>query len=94
VTLTPTADSDLAGIIQYGVETWGERQASDYAEQIWDRLAILAQFPDIGRRRDRLSPGLRSHPAGEHLIFYRFTDDDLIVRRLAHSRQDVESFDW
>jgi toxin ParE1/3/4 len=94
VTLTPEAESDLAGIIQYGVETWGEHQASHYAERIWERLAILAQFPELGRRRDRLSPGLHSHPAGAHLIFYGYTDDQLIVRRIAHSRQDIDALDW
>lgn len=91
---TPEAELDLADIIQYGRESWGERQANQYADQIWDRLEILAQFPGIGRTRDALSPGLRSHPTGEHLIFYRFTDDELIVRRLLHGRRDIDAMSW
>ena len=60
--LTPEAGSDLAAIVQFGAETWGESRAIAYAQRLWQSLENLSPFPAIGRKRDDLSPGLRSHP--------------------------------
>ncbi|MGH2534576.1 MAG: type II toxin-antitoxin system RelE/ParE family toxin [Thermomicrobiales bacterium] len=90
MTLTSEAEDDLAAIWQYTAETWDEQQADTYAEFIRSKLADLARFPRIGRPRDELSPGLRSHPIGQHVAFYRTTNDELIVRRLFHGRQDID----
>lgn len=90
LTLTPEAEDDLAAIWQYTAETWGEQQADSYVELTRSLLANLARFPGIGRPRDELSPGLRSHPIGQHIAYYRTNDEEVIVRRLFHGRQDVE----
>ena len=89
LTFTPEAASDLAAIVRHSAEIWGRQQAERYRAQIFDALTNLVRFPSIGQRRDDLAPGLRSHPIGQHVAYYRVTDDQLIVRRLFHRRQDV-----
>lgn len=44
----------------------------------------------MGRARDEISPGLRSFPAGSHVIYYRVSDTELIVTRIVHGSRDVE----
>jgi toxin ParE1/3/4 len=44
----------------------------------------------MGRTRDDLSPGLRSYPVGDHIVFYRVTATELIVRRIVHGRRELE----
>jgi hypothetical protein len=36
-----------------------------------------------------MSPGLRSHPVGEHILFYRADGELLTVVRILHRRSDV-----
>jgi len=52
-------------------------------------LAALADRPRIGRRRDELSPGLRGLPTERHIVFYRATTVDLLVRRILHQSRDT-----
>src|SRR5262245_9929613 len=87
--LTAEAEDDLAAIWRYTAATWGEEQAETYTDLVKNKLDNLARFPGIGRRRDDLSPGLRSYPVEQHIAYYVTTDDELIVRRLLHSRQDA-----
>ena len=89
VRLTPEADEDFTGILEYTFVHWNQQQMDDFASTIYDALGNLALFPDLGRSRDELSPGLRSHPVGDHVIFYRVTATELIVRRIVHSRREL-----
>ena len=87
---TPEAEADLASLLQYSAETWGEQRMASYAALLLSVLRDLAEFPGLGRQRDELRPGLRSYPAGQHIVFYRVSGDELIVRRIIHSRRDVD----
>jgi toxin ParE1/3/4 len=48
--LTPTAKSDFVEIWNYSVETWGEKQAEKYLQDIEDTLNQLAANPELGRQ--------------------------------------------
>jgi toxin ParE1/3/4 len=50
----------------------------------------LTQFPDLGQRKDDISPGLRARPVGQHMISYRVTDEVIRVLRVLHVRMDAE----
>jgi len=45
----------------------------------------------MGRRRDELSPGLRSVVMGSYLIFYRPLEDGIRLMRVAHGSRDLPS---
>jgi toxin ParE1/3/4 len=94
IVLTDNAWDELASILQYSAQAWGEEQRSVYQSLIDDTLRILAASPGIGQARDVLSPGLRSQPAGTHVIYYWTTGTSLIVAHILHGRQDAGRADW
>ncbi len=49
----------------------------------------IAQFPQIGRKRDELYPDLRSLPYNQYLIFYRLHQDDIEIFRVVSGYQDL-----
>ena len=52
--LTPSAKSDLIGIWDYTVKTWGEPQAEKYLQDIEDTLNELAANPGLGTQRPEI----------------------------------------
>ena len=88
--LTPDARLDLSDILLYTQEEWGKRQRAVYQARIDRTLRHLLRFPDLGRNRDEISPGLRSYPVGYHLILYRVGASDLTVTRIIHQQRDIE----
>jgi len=64
--------------------------AADKLIATFDRkLLQLAENPHLGRSRDDLSGGLRSHPVGNYLIFYRPLPDGIVVARVLHGARDL-----
>ncbi len=52
---------------------------------------MLADFPGIGRDRSEFSPGLRSLPVGNYVIYYRRAEDGIQVMRVLHGAMDAEA---
>jgi toxin ParE1/3/4 len=88
--LSPSARNDLSDLLLYTERRWGKRQRAAYQALIDRALRELARFPDLGRARDEIAAGLRGHPAGNHIILYRVSDEELTVARILHARQDAE----
>jgi toxin ParE1/3/4 len=69
--VTRTARRDLDAIFDY----WARRVSPDTAGRliysISDVFPLIAEFPEIGRTRDEIMPGIRSFPSGQYLIYYR-----------------------
>ena len=89
--LSPQAESDLADILQYTFETWGDQQMQKYAELLDDSLRLLADNPMVGFTRPNVSADHRFLPAGEHLIAYRVSAESVEVSRIVHGRMDIKS---
>jgi toxin ParE1/3/4 len=89
--LSLEARADFRDVLQFTQETWGQGQRDAYKDLILQALQHLAQFPDLGHRRNEIDPDLRRYPVGQHLIFYTVTDDELRVARILHNRQDANS---
>ena len=68
----------------------GVNASATYKAVIDRALRELTEFPNLGRARDEISPGLRSFPAGSHVIYYRVTETELIVTRIVHGSRDFE----
>jgi toxin ParE1/3/4 len=90
--LTPAAKADLADIWQHGAVTWGMAQADQYADGLFALFDLLAAFPELSRERTELSPPVRIHPSGAHLVIYRIAGQGVEVIRLLHARQDLRLF--
>ena len=80
------------------VEIWLfiAKDSPDAADRFLDLLAqkceLLAESPEMGRRRNELSPGLRSFPVGRYVIFYRSTEEGIEVARVLSAYRDLGSF--
>ena len=48
----------------------------------------LTAYPHLGRTRDDMASGLRAHPTGEHVVYYRVDDRAVTITRVLHRRID------
>ena|SRR5690242_13081619 len=62
--------------------------ASRLLEELKDRFRIIASSPEIGRGRDELKLGLRSHPVGNYVIYYRSLRSHIFILRIVHGARD------
>jgi toxin ParE1/3/4 len=63
----PEARKDLHEIWDYIAKDDVEA-ATRFADVVEEKCRLLAQAPEIGRRRDELAPRLRSFPVGSDLL--------------------------
>jgi len=88
--LTGQSAADLREVARYTRQTWGVVQAERYGEELELALQQLSLAPNLGRKRDAIQPGLRSHPVARHLAFYIQQKDKIIVLRILHPRMNVD----
>ncbi|MEA1922071.1 MAG: type II toxin-antitoxin system RelE/ParE family toxin [Pseudomonadota bacterium] len=89
--LTRSAEDDLADIVKYTLDTWGEKQLEVYRYRLEKRLDFLVEFPELGRNHPMLRNDFRYVVEGKHYIFYRCVDPDIEVLRFLHCRSDIIS---
>ena len=65
--------------------------ADSYLEAIRERMHLLSMHPDIGKRCDDVSPGLRRFPFDKYVVFYREDVDAIFVVRILHSARDIDN---
>ena len=58
-------------------------------DELEERCRLLAQFPEMGRQREELAPGLRSSVVGNYVIFYRPMADGIQVIRVLYGTRDL-----
>jgi toxin ParE1/3/4 len=89
VTLSPEARIDFTDILIDTELRWGTNQRDRYAAKLVEAIDVLGEYPAIGRRRAELHPDLRSHPAGEHTLFYRVKESSVEIVRILHQHADA-----
>lgn len=90
---TPRSRRDLLDIWSFVAEDSPEA-ADRLLEGIDQKCKLLAQFPEMGRRREELAASLRSFSAGSCIIFYRLVEDGVEVIRVLHGARDLPSIPW
>ncbi|WP_293337031.1 type II toxin-antitoxin system RelE/ParE family toxin [Microcoleus sp. CAWBG58] len=60
--LTQPAIQDIEQIADYIASQSGLDKADYFLSKLDERFAKIAQFPNLGRQRDEILPGLRSLP--------------------------------
>ena len=87
--LSQAAEEDLIGIWLSGTERHGAARADRYQDGLEATFELLRQFPDLARERTELTPPLRVHPFGAHMILYLVRPDRTVfVVRVRHQRED------
>ena len=90
---SPQAGSDLDSIWNYVASEDGSVEIADrLIDSIAERFLLLANYPNIGRRRDDdLRPGLGSFPVGQYIIIYRLRDSDVLILRVLRASRDIQA---
>jgi toxin ParE1/3/4 len=84
------ASRDIERIMD-SIADYGSFDAAEhFLSDLNAKCTKLAQFPGMGRRRDELSPGLRSFPIDRHLIFYCEIETGIEITRVVSGYQDLE----
>ncbi len=83
------ADEDVEDIYVYGVVNFGLRKSDSYLDTLYEAFDLIARFPNIGKLRKDILPGIRCQPVATHLIFYLAESPMVTVLRVLHSRVDV-----
>ena len=84
------ADNDLADIATYTTAEFGEEQARKYRDQFRACFASLLGNPILGRSAEELAPGLRRIRQQAHVVFYRPSEDAVLIVRVLHHSMDFE----
>ena len=89
--LLPDAEADLDQIWLYVAQASSSIDvANRLVDRITDTLWLLAQHPQIGRRRDYdLRPDLRSFPVGEYVVIYRIEADVVVILHIFRGSRDI-----
>ena len=86
---TQRALADLRDIARYTRETWRQRQARLYREELELGIRNLALSPGMGRVRADVAPSVRSFPIARHVAFHVEGEGGITVLRLLPPSMDV-----
>ena len=92
VTRRPSAEADVLEIWAYIAED-SMVEADRWVDRLDQKLVLWATQPIIGRRRDELSPGMRSLAFGRYVVFFEPSLDGIDVVRVLHGARDIDA-DW
>jgi toxin ParE1/3/4 len=85
--LSDQARSDLIDIWQY-IALDSITAADKFIDLIYEKCKGIGTYPEIGRRRDELIPGLRSFPVKKYIVYYRVMEDKVEVARVLSAYRD------
>lgn len=87
--LTEPAIKDIEQIANYIAKQAGLQQSEYFLSKLDRKFAKIAQFPNLGRRRDEILPELRSLPIDNYLILYMPIDNDVEIFRVISGYRDI-----
>lgn len=87
--LTRKAADDLRHIYLEGIHLFGTEQAASYHGQFARTFDLIAAHPRIARERVEITPPVRVHRCGAHIIVYLIRDGgDVLILRVRHGHED------
>lgn len=90
--ISEKAISDLEKIWLYTFNKWSIEQADRYHRLIISEIEFIVDNYELSRNMDYVRLGYRISKVKSHLIFYKKTEDDLIVIiRILHQKMDIEN---
>jgi toxin ParE1/3/4 len=89
--LTEPAIQDIEQIVDYIARQSGLDIADRFLSKIDAKFAKIAQFPNLGRQRDEILPGLRSLPMDNYLILYMPIGQDIEIFRVVRGYRDLSA---
>lgn len=91
LTLTQEALSDLETILE-SLEEQSPQAATNFAKSFEEQRERLSAFPEMGRTRDEVAPGLRSILLKPVFVaFYRVESGRAEIVRILHASRDIDA---
>jgi toxin ParE1/3/4 len=87
--LSPAADADIDALAEYIATTQSLAAAERFIDAIYEKCALLARHPDVGRLRPDLAPRLRSFSAGPFVVLYRHARRSIQIVRVVRGTRDI-----
>jgi toxin ParE1/3/4 len=91
VQITELATEDLIDIWLYGNETWGDRNADDYLNELDKAVKSLIINPHRYPENPDATPTFRLMPFRSHLIIYEVNEKFIVILRVLQKAMDTES---
>lgn len=89
--LTEPAIQDIEQIADYIARESGFDQADRFLTRLDAKFSKIAQFPNLGRQRNEILPGLRSFPMDQYLILYIPVNQDVDILRVVSGYRDLSA---
>ena len=86
--LSPEAEQDLLNIWLYIAED-SSTNADRFLDRLEHKALRLAEFTEIGVDRPELTPGLKSFPVDQYVLYYRPCADGIELIRVLHGSRDI-----
>jgi toxin ParE1/3/4 len=88
--LAPLAKADLDEIWLYVARKASLKMADRLVDSITDSFPILANVPELGRKRPEIGQGVRCFAVRRYLVYYRDSRDGIVISRVIHRMRDQE----
>jgi len=82
--LTSDAQQDLIKIRQYTLTQWGSQQSVKYLTELQYTIQLVAEAPEMGKKRPDISVDTLSFPHASHIIYYLVENDSLVIFAVLH----------
>jgi toxin ParE1/3/4 len=89
--LSGKAESDLDQMYEYGIETFGLKQAETYLLGMHTLFQILANNATLGRDASEFILSLKRFSYKSQTIFYLAIDIDILIVRILNQSMDYEN---
>ena len=91
ISFRPLAEADLFGLYDYIAAESGHLIAGGYIERIEAACMALATFPERGRKRDDIRPGLRIVGFERRAtVVFQVKKTEVVIVRIFYGGQDYE----
>jgi toxin ParE1/3/4 len=89
--LTNKAVADLSKIWNYTFETWSEKQADNYYNELIASCQEIAENPNLGKNYNGISNQLFGVKVNRHVVFCRTLSENYIeITRILHEKMDLK----
>ena len=89
ITFTKEADEDLREILGYSIAQFGLIRAEKYYFDLQSKFDSILEKTSHSTDYSFVEEGLRRTNHMKHAIFYRLTDQEIIIIRVLHQKMDV-----
>jgi len=87
--LTETAIHDIEQIADYIAKQFGLEQSEKFLSKLDAKFSRIVRFPNLGRQRNEILPGIRSLSVDAYLILYIPIGQDIEILRVVSGYRDL-----